>query len=201
MGRKVWTRKEAVSVATGRGLELVNVDMPANPRDKSPLMKVRCQRGHEWDTKPGLVKSGHWCPSCLEEGVAVPRAYIPVFERFNLLDQGTSRMAKAPRHLNTEALLTHLFEKVEKFGRAYTKALKELRTRPREASWTLGKANQTFTVLLADLHVLFERGESMDIEASLFAQLLRMVERINESTGDPFQKTFSQDQCEPATQL
>jgi len=31
-------------------------------------MRFRCEKGHEWETRPSVVKSGHWCPVCMKKG-------------------------------------------------------------------------------------------------------------------------------------
>ena len=31
-------------------------------------LRFRCEKGHEWETRPALIKSGHWCPVCITKG-------------------------------------------------------------------------------------------------------------------------------------
>ena len=31
-------------------------------------LRFRCEQGHEWETRPAVVKSGHWCPICMTKG-------------------------------------------------------------------------------------------------------------------------------------
>ena len=31
-------------------------------------LRFRCEKGHEWETRPAVVKSGHWCPVCMTKG-------------------------------------------------------------------------------------------------------------------------------------
>ena len=30
----------------------------------STKLKWKCAKGHIWETKPNLIRSGHWCPEC-----------------------------------------------------------------------------------------------------------------------------------------
>ncbi len=31
-------------------------------------LRFRCEKGHEWETRPAVVKGGHWCPICMTKG-------------------------------------------------------------------------------------------------------------------------------------
>jgi hypothetical protein len=31
-------------------------------------LRFRCIKGHEWETRPSVVKEGHWCPVCNRKG-------------------------------------------------------------------------------------------------------------------------------------
>jgi len=47
-------------VASGRGGTCLS---PAYLGGQVPL-RFRCSEGHEWETTPGVVVKGHWCPEC-----------------------------------------------------------------------------------------------------------------------------------------
>ncbi len=113
MARKKWTEKEMLELAPSMSLKCLGIKFV----NGHPILELECIRGHKFDQKLGLLKSGKWCPTCTSQPIKIPNEFRAFFSDIQWNEYVHSKIIISYRKMINKRLSQSIIKNIENLVR------------------------------------------------------------------------------------